>query len=1227
MKPETFDLTETPLEGINLIEASAGTGKTYAISGLFLRLLLEKNLTIDQILVVTFTEAATEELKDRIRNKLRETVAAFSGGRTEEKFIQSLIRKYKREKPPEHLITSLQNAIRDFDEAAIFTIHSFCKRMLHEHAFESGTLFDTELVGDQERLKREIVEDFWRTHFYDESRIFVNYLLDRKISPESLLFFLRHKLSQPDMHIVPRPVFHQGEETSDASYQEREYRVSFDAAKTCWLSEKDVVEHILMTDEGLNRNQYRRTSIPAWVREMDDYLHSGEDRLPIPDKRRRGQVFEKFEKFTRTGLRDGVKKKFAPPAHRFFDRCEDLKEKKERLTVRFDKRLLDLKIELFRYVKAELQKRKETQNILSFDDLLLNLQVALRKEGESLAEKIRTRFRAALIDEFQDTDPVQYDIFKRIFGSRLLTPDSDPPNEAPILFLIGDPKQAIYGFRGADIFAYMDAAEHSESRYTLGENWRSEPSLIQGVNTIFENAPLAFLYEEIPFFPVRPAKDKKHIAYLKINRKSDPPLQFWFLKDKEGGKKTMGKEQARKLIYQAVAGEISRLLDKRNKVSLGGNPLKPGDIAVLVRQKRDAAPVQKRLSELGIPAVLHTEANLFDSHEAVEMERVLSAILHSGNERLLMAALATDMMGVSGERLNALAEDEREWEEWLVKFRNYHHIWHSSGFIQMFRQLASQEKILPRLMAFPNGERRNTNLLHLSEILHQVSLERKGGMAWLVKWLSDQRDQTAERLKEYQLRLESDENAVKLVTIHKSKGLEYPVVFCPFMFGDSKIRDKDETGFLFHDEENDRRLTLDIGSEDMEKHQKCSEQELLAENLRLLYVALTRAENRCYLVWGRIKDAGTSALAYLLHHPGGSGADVLSTTEMTFEALSDAEVRRDVKAIEEKSLGAIRVSDMPADARQLLLPLSEDAEKLDNRKFSGKIGHHFRVASFSSLTSGRAHGSELADHDAQTGPEIHEEPEEWGADEDPLNIFSFPKGARAGTFLHEVFEHFDFTEEAPSVLEGLVSEKLREYDFDPVWENTICDTVRKTLSVPLEQERADFTLSKIRNEDRLNELAFYFPLNRISPQILRHIFETYAGDALPQDFPEYIERLEFSPVRGVMKGFVDMVFQFQEQFYLVDWKSNFLGSRVEDYHQYQLIESMKENYYILQYHIYALALHRYLFVRKPGYTYEKDFGGVYYIFLRGVDPEKGPDFGIYRDRPSRALMEALSCKL
>ena len=654
---------------------------------------------------------------------------------------------------------------------------------------------------------------------------------------------MTRKMNQPFLRILPE------EEGPDTGPQEKEFREAYSRVRQKWPAFKEEVIELLASYEGMKKNLYPPSKVGLWKRAMEDLFTYGENAPGL---------FTDFKKFSRSEVESSLKKGFAPPEHPFFDLCEDLCRASQVLEIAFGRRLLGLKVRSFKEVGEALSRRKTEKNVQTFDDLLLKLQSALKGQGGGdLAIAVRRKYRAALIDEFQDTDPVQYTIFQSIFG-----------RGGSILFLVGDPKQSIYGFRGADIFAYMEAVDKVDSRYTLLENWRSEPGLIKSINALFGNVKPAFVYERIPFEPAEAAKGKE-TRPLKIEGERES-FTLWFIDTEkwaaQDGVINKGVVQAK--LPGLVAAEITRLLNlgKAGKALMGGRPLRANDMAVLVRQNREALLVQKALSERNVPSVLYSTQNLFDSHEALEMERFLSAVVQPNEESLLKAAMSSDMIGISGEELDRLTLEEARWEKWLVKFRDYHDLWQERGFFRMFRSFLQDEKVLARLIAFVDGERRNMNVLHLMEVLHQASIERKLNMTGLLKWFSEQRDPNAPRSEEHQLRLESDENAVNLVTIHKSKGLEYPIVFCPFSWDGIRSK-KDKEPLLFHDPQNRMELIFDLGSEEQVHHRAIAEKEELAENLRLLYVALTRAKCRAYLVWGRFKDAETSALAYLLHAP------------------------------------------------------------------------------------------------------------------------------------------------------------------------------------------------------------------------------------------------------------------------------------------------------------------------------------------------------------------------
>ncbi|MEX1351061.1 MAG: exodeoxyribonuclease V subunit beta [Desulfobacterales bacterium] len=1198
---QPFDLLNAPLEGINLIEASAGTGKTYNIEGLFVRLVLEKQLQVDQILVLTFTNAATEELKARIRNKLVQVKNAFAMGGSDTPFIDSLVKRYPDAKAGGLLI---HESLIDFDRAAIFTIHGFCQRILHENAFETRNSFDTELIVSQASLLMEVVDDFWRKTFYAAPLELVGFTLDKMNGPEYFCRLLE-RVKTPDVAIVPDLA-----EPSLAALQP--FRDALDGLKSAWPTSREAVIARLK-DPVLNATIYgnlkpiatqstvtaRDVKVTTLVESMDHLTHPENTGFPL---------FDQFEKFTAAKLIRSTKKNQTPPSHPFFDLCGIVFEQGQHLNDEMAQYLLFLKTRLFAFAAPELRKRKKEKNIQYFDDLLITVKKALMADGSDLlAEGIRQKFKAALVDEFQDTDNIQYDILSRLFAY-----------EKSSMFMIGDPKQAIYSFRGADIFSYMKAARRADARFTLAENWRSRPNLITAVNAIFSGVDTPFVFDEILFKDSKPAEHPATVT-------PDDAAAFilWYLdaaKFSPDGK-PIAKAKAVELVANAVGDEILRLVSTPHPA----HPVAPADIAVLVRTNNQAQLIKDILVAKNIPAVLYTTANIFDSPEALEVEKILTAIADPTSISRLKAALATDIMGVTAEDLDFDHVESHRWQIRFARNRKYYELWNQGGFIRMFRQFLALEQIQERLLGLVDGERRLTNVLHLTEILHRQETESSMGITGLLRWLAQQRDPLTHRLEEHQLRLESDEKAVKIVTIHKSKGLEYKVVFCPFAWQSSLLKDPE---FTFHDVANDRRLTLDLGSESRRQHIAMAQNENLSENIRLLYVALTRAKVRCYLAWGRINQADTSAPAYLLH--GGTGQRAASPTDDQvlllkehFAAKTDAEVGQDIRRLCDNSRNIIQMVPLPVSLdsqTDVMLNNGADAPVFC-RKFAGNINRRWKISSFSSLVSTEASDVDLPDRDiplAEVAPDL-----KIPSDQDGTTIYSFPKGTRAGNFFHDVFEHHDFADENPDNLIALVVRKLQQYGFDPKWQGTVCQTINRVTSIPLRSNLPQLRLSAVEMSDRNNEMEFYFPLNPIAPGNLSRIFKDHGRLGMAAEFPAQLEKLTFAPLTGFMKGYIDMIFEHQGRFYLVDWKSNHLGSAPENYDQTALHTTMQADYYLLQYHIYTLALHQHLRLRQPDYSYGDDFGGVFYIFIRGVDNNRGPEYGIFYDRPDADLIEAL----
>jgi exodeoxyribonuclease V beta subunit len=1218
----TFNLAKNPLQGFNLIDASAGTGKTYTICGLVLRLLLEKNISIDQILVVTYTEAATEDLRDRIRQKLRQALKAIATGQSGDGFLQEYLGYMNDTNETKQ---RLSDALRSFDEAAIFTIHSFCHRVLLENSFESNILFDTELVADNSYLIREIIEDFWRQNFYRSSNLFTEYA-GSKLNPDMLIEFLSSFLPRPLLQFIPAIEIEEG--CGHLSKTEVEYIETYRAVCKAWGPARNDVSLDLHNSNVLKRNIYKKTRIPELLASMDAMAAACHPSF---------KLFDTFVNFTSSKIVSATKSSTTPNILPFYEVCEDLKRIQSNLLDHYDQCLLAQKKSLADSFHIEFNLRKKKENVFSFDDLLQRLHEAFSGPGgTAFARFVAEKYPAVLIDEFQDTDPLQFEIFTAIY------------KEGSLLFLIGDPKQAIYSFRGADIFTYMNAATSRPlSHHTLDVNHRSTPELVKAVNTLFSRIQSPFIFDAISFQQVSSAQ-KKQPEHLTIDDQQEEPFILWYLESfPEKGriasssntkKQKLTKTTARQTIITAVASEVSRLLAlaAENRACINGQRLHPRDIAILVRKNAEARKMQQALTKCQVPSVLHSGDNLFTSEEAREMALLLGAIAAPHDIRKVKTGLLTRLIGLHGNDIEFSAPaTERVMEHWLTRFKAYHELWNRYGFMQMFWTIMAENRIRARMLGLENGERILTNILHLAEILHQVANEQALNMTTLLGYLHDRLTGDQTRTIEHQLRLESDDDRVRIATIHKAKGLEYPIVFCPFTWEGSRLAFN--KGCIFHQQKNSKsqaELIFDGGSPELDKHLQLAMKEEMAENLRLLYVAVTRAIHRCYLVWGPIKGAETSAPAYLLHQgPGETAApqhtetkhdadkNLIQKTANRFLKLSKSEFLADLKELADDSEGTIKISSGVEMVDTYSIQTDNKSIPLKPRKFTRTISADWKINSFSSLTTYKSTAEKFTS-DVQ---DVIPGKADRDAEKLKFDLFSFPYGTRAGTMLHELLEQVDLSAVNQTLTDNIISEKLLSFGYDPVWQPAIMEMLANLSKTLLHKNIPGLTLSSITSRNCLHELEFYFPLSRITPGSLKDVFNQISfknSSAFTKSFMEQqMDRLTFSPARGFMKGFIDFVFEFQGKFYLVDWKSNYLGSHIENYHHDRLTDAIYNGYYFLQYHLYCFALHLYLKNRLPKYQYETHFGGVFYIFLRGIQQKLEPDHGIFYDLPAPILME------
>ncbi|MDH0176886.1 exodeoxyribonuclease V subunit beta [Aeromonas dhakensis] len=1169
-----------PLHGERLIEASAGTGKTYTIAGLYLRLLLghgpvieegadagqpsahERPLSVTEILVVTFTEAATAELRGRIRGRIHEARLAFMRGQSGDALLAQLLAEVE-----DHELAArrLLAAERQMDEAAVFTIHGFCQRMLKQNAFESGALFETEFLTDDSQLRLQAVSDYWRAEFYPVDKTLASAVRALWPSPAALLREMNGWLDNSELEMRPPA----GDETLAARHQAAMSRIA--AVKEVWLAQVDEIRR--QTDGHISR--YTGKNYEGWLAKIADWAQDEASGYAIP---------KELERFGQTVLEANLKKGGDVPTLPLFSEIDALLASRPGIRDLILQRAAVV-------VRSRMQASKRQAHQLSFDDLLKDLDGALGSSlGERLCERIRATYRVAMIDEFQDTDPQQYRIFHRLYGG----------HQDTALLMIGDPKQAIYGFRGADIFTYIQARRNVSAHYTLGRNWRSSGALVAAVNGLFERAKDPFIYEaDIPFLPVE-AQGKSKALLLEGD--TAPVLHCWQLT----GQPTFNRGDYQSKMARATAAEIHRLLTlaREGKALIGETPVKAGDIAVLVRTGAEGKLVQQELARLAIASVyLSNRESVLEQVEAREILLILHACQNPSEERSLRAALATGLFDLDAKALDELASDERAWESAVQEFMEYRKVWHKRGVLAMLRALLHRRNLAASLLASPYGERRLTNFLHLGELLQQVSSELDGEYA-LLRWLGEAVNRQSGQDAEQILRLESERKLVQIVTIHKSKGLEYPLVFLPFI---CSHRSADTP--LYHEaDEAGNRTILDLtGAEDSLAE---ADKERLAEDLRLLYVALTRGVYATWLGLAPVRsgngksektDLHQTAIGYLLQKGEEGDAATLAT------ALSALAEDLPGVAVGEPSL--TRPAPLQAEEEQLGEP--------QVRRFGGTLERDWWISSYSGLAAqGHGHSKGVL---ANPGfdDEVVTEAAALAAEE-PVqapqpSIFTFPKGARPGTLLHSLFETIDFQSAGGEPLAQHIATLLAQDGFDESWAQVLQQQVEAVLDTPLETGFGEpLRLRDLAPERKQVELEFFLPMGRVTAQALTALCQQH--DPLSRGN----KPLSFATVQGMLKGFIDLVFEWQGRWYLLDYKSNHLGMSPVDYSRPALEQAMVEHRYDLQYQLYSLALHRLLALRLPGYDFDQHFGGVFYLFLRGM-----PQGGIFHTRPSRELVQGL----
>ncbi len=1268
--------------GLTVIEASAGTGKTHQITNLVMRLIADKGMAVREIVVVTFTRAATAELRDRIRERLQTAAAVLEqdvppGADTA---LSSLLES----SGTQHALWAerLRDALRDFDQILISTIHGFCQRMLTNHAFASESDLDLELIPDTRELIATLVDDYLDRSLNGVDSARYRFLVnDAGFTRTSLARLATAATDDPDLQIEPQAI--------DVSDDERRAHVAQLVDR--WVGAEGQAIRAALHDGQAHfkprARKYRPDKVDEAISEVIEWLQAWSS--PMQSAPKAVKYLDPAE-MTAQLVDTDCPITYPPTAADLLAETQVFSQLRTRLAT-FER------VRFAHWVRTALAQRCEAQRLQTYSDQLRGLAQRLTDTNDPstwrLIAAIGEQYRVALIDEFQDTDAVQWRVFRTLFGP-WTGPGKDPRgSHQHHLFLIGDPKQAIYSFRGANLHVYLSAVQMAEEQsgavYSLGQNWRSDPRLVAGLGHRLNDRPQLFGDTRIKLTSVQAArKDRLQFPQNLPIPSLGAALDIRFFdatlhpSNPTPAGPAMSRGAATSLLTDRVAADIVEVLEAG--LTIEDRPITPGDVAVLVRGHSQASLIQWALQRVGVPAVRYSAGNVFHSSIGNDVLAWLRAIGSPHRSGLARIAATTSLFGWRAVDLDQVDADQAEgiakWTEWTEHLRQWRDVATQDGIWVALSDAIRTHRVQERLLERADGERRVADLLHLSELLHRTQTQDRMGISSLIQWLENQRSSDGPEDAEAEVRLDRDDEAVAIRTVHASKGLQYPIVFIPFGWTPDGVRVGERDMLKASDpaQPTQRVLDLNKGDQDPEKRARLqrSEREAIEEGLRLSYVSLTRAEHKCVVYTGHVSGIDRSAAASLWYGDGvPEGSDSLTWAQTRVAAWADPRAPQDADGASQMWselqdwMNQIPALDPPivglrrAEPLHTITPWAKSQAEpitLTHRVWGTNragVDHAWGRHSYSGLARLMAGQARSMDDSEWEGVDHDQESQE--ADSAPATaagpvvpLSEFPAGADAGTCLHAMFEYMDFADGASEQRKDVIVQQLHRHGLSAGrWEDTLVGGLQQVLHTPLGGPLGRTRLADIPRSDRLDELRFDLPIaggdrhqrGQTSPTRGRQLADALRlNSSLSPAYLNGLSALHKASLAGFLNGAIDLVFRTPDsaaghRWYVADYKSNRIATRhithvpVTTYNQERMSEQMVHHHYLLQLHLYTLVLHRFLRHRLPNYNYDEHVGGAAYLFIRGMigtaDPSEPGTHGVFHFRPEASVIEALDTAL
>ena len=1199
-----LDWRRMPLQGRVLIEASAGTGKTWNIGLIYLRLLLERELRVEQILVTTFTDAAAQELRERLRRRLIEAEHLLAAVTPEPAADDHSLQNYLSSLCPDEdshqrVLRRIQLARTDLDRAPVSTIHALCQRIQRDYPLESGAAFANDKLFDEQQLQRECVEDFWRRRYLTgivdprEAELLL------KDGPEGLLRDLGGLSNNNDAQI------------KSGGLAELERQLA--ALRTT----ENITELLRLADD----KKIYAPRVRALANALKAIALLLQNNTPVDIE---------------AGLREQLKGTFDPASvakQESPDRPGALTGHPLIVALQQLNTLLQLRTiftrgavlaEAAQACLEEMPRRARQRHVQTFSMLIDAVYQRLCGEqaDDVLADRLYEAFPVALIDEFQDTDQRQFAIFDRIYRDQS-GPDRNS-HERGTLVMIGDPKQAIYSFRGGDIAAYLRASAQASQRYSLATNHRSSRALVEALNRWYGHTEGGFDHTQIRYQPVTPSANADDKPYTVDGERVLHPLVIHPFRgdalDKYG-RPLSALGQLESLALDDCANRIAELLNDPQQ-QIGGQRVTPGDIAVLLSTNSQIVALRARLVARNVPCVGSGRGNIFAGEVARELELILYAVLHPDDDQAVRGALATQLLGTDLDQFTAWEANPAAFEGELERFEAWRALIRTRGVLALIEALLSERA--SALLALSEGERVLTDLRHLGELLAAEEAARQGleGLyAWLVEMRQEGGDGDADAADERQLRIESDARRVQLLTIHASKGLEFPIVFLPLVWRTNDRSRRPPSALSFHDDTGQR--CMDLGSADFIEHRGHHFREDLQERLRLLYVALTRAVHAVHVYWvdrGKRPVDDDHAWEWAAIDPLILQAQQrleLSEGETSLAQLAEALGMRLAVPFADATIRYQAPMQTPSPrATQTPLPRSRAFQWLHS--FSGLT--RYAAAAVVIDDSGAADETGAESFDVDEVADIASAPAQ--AIEDSRLLALYPlRGPRFGDAVHHILELAGpgpvWPEQRHLLNTQLTAQAIKANNLPA---DEALERVGRLIDRVRHADLGDgLRLIDVSSDRRIVEFEFQFPVQQVPLARLRRLCSAHGyADVVPGS-------LDATTLNGMLTGFADLIVEWNGRYHVLDYKTNWLGAHLRDYQGASLDAAMAEHHYPLQALLYTVALHRYLRQRLDGYTAERQLGDSWYLFVRalGLQPDVHPSLGVWRQRWPAALIEAL----